>query len=61
MILQYLPDLKKAVHKGGYLLLSGLLTTDQKDIVDACVGQELQLIKQVEKNNWISLLFVNQD
>lgn len=59
VIIQYLPELKNALHENSYLLLSGLLTTDQKDIVEACIKENLVLIKQTEKNNWISLLFVN--
>ena len=57
VILQYLPDLKKSLHKNGHLLLSGLLTTDEKTIVEECDKEHFELIKQNEKKNWISLLF----
>lgn len=60
VILQYLPDLKRALKDESCLLLSGLLTTDEKDIVLACTDKQLQLVKQTEKNNWISLLFINR-
>jgi ribosomal protein L11 methyltransferase len=43
----------------GQLLLSGLLTTDQDIITEACAKHGLSLNKRQEKNNWLSLLFVN--
>ena len=60
VILQYLSSLKKTLMPGGQILFSGLLTTDQKDIVEACVQQGMVLLKQNERNNWISLVFVNR-
>ncbi|HJW17267.1 MAG TPA: 50S ribosomal protein L11 methyltransferase [Flavisolibacter sp.] len=60
VILEYLAGLMtilQPVH--GQLLLSGLLVTDEDIIVEACVKQGLRLIKKLERNNWISLLFVN--
>lgn len=61
VILQYLPELKKAVKPKGYILFSGLLSTDEQDILKACNALSLQLIRQKERNNWISLLFVNEN
>jgi ribosomal protein L11 methyltransferase len=58
VILEYLPQLKNNLHPGSLLLLSGLLTTDEKDIVAACLREGLQLTKKTERNNWISLLFI---
>lgn len=58
VILEYLPALKSILHDGGYILFSGLLTADENDINDACLAQGLTLLKQLERNNWISLLFV---
>ena len=59
VILHYLPALKKAMRRDGLLLLSGLLSADEKEIVEACRKEGLECIKQTEKNTWISLLFVN--
>lgn len=59
VILEYLPALKTILHKGGHILFSGLLTTDEEDVNAACVTQGFTLLKQLERNNWISLLFVN--
>ncbi len=61
VILQYLPQLKKMLAEDGYLLLSGLMTSDGEDIIQACNANELELVKQTEKNNWISLLFTNKN
>jgi ribosomal protein L11 methyltransferase len=60
VILQYLPQLKKRMNVNSCLLLSGLMITDEKDIVEACGENKLDLVKQTEKNNWISLLFINK-
>lgn len=57
VILDYLPQLKKTLSAKGYLLLSGLLSSDENDIVEACTKNKLLLVKQTERNNWISLLF----
>lgn len=57
VILDYLPQLKKALSAKGYLLLSGLLSSDENHIVEACTKNNLVLLKQTERNNWFSLLF----
>lgn len=61
VILEYLPGLNAILNnESGELLLSGLLVSDKDDIVKACMDQGLRLVKQLERNNWISLLFVNE-
>ncbi|HEU4471453.1 MAG TPA: 50S ribosomal protein L11 methyltransferase [Flavisolibacter sp.] len=57
VILQYLPLLKKALNARGYLLLSGLMTSDEQDVVEACSGLGLQFAQRDERSNWISLLY----
>jgi len=59
VILQYLPGLKKRLEPGGSILFSGLLVTDRDDIVNACRGESLKMTKEIIRNNWISMLFVN--
>ncbi len=61
VILQYLPQLKKMLAENGTLLLSGLMTSDEEDIIHACTANALKLVKQTEKNNWISLLVHNRN
>ena len=59
VILAYLPVLKKALGRGGQLLLSGLLTSDREAIVEACSKESPVMQTASERNNWISLLFIN--
>ena len=58
VILDYLPQLNDRLVPGGKILVSGLLTTDQKDIVAAFQAIGMQLLQQTERSNWISLLFI---
>lgn len=58
VILGYLSELSGSLKENAYLLLSGLLNSDEKDIVEACASQNLRLLKHTERNNWISLLLV---
>jgi ribosomal protein L11 methyltransferase len=58
VILSYLPELNAGLKENSYLLLSGLLTSDEKDIMEACSSHNLRLLKHTERNNWISLLLV---
>lgn len=59
VILGYLPQIKKSMKQGSSLLLSGLLTEDGRDIIDSAKKQNIKFSKQSERNNWISLLFIN--
>jgi ribosomal protein L11 methyltransferase len=58
VILDYLSQLDESLNENSYLLLSGLLSSDKNDIVQACSGKNLKLVKPSERNNWISLLFI---
>lgn len=60
VILNYLNQLKASLKTKSYVLLSGLLSLDQKDIIDACNAHDLKLVKTIERNNWISLLLINE-
>ena len=59
VVLDYLPQLKNSLRNKGFLLLSGLLNTDEEEIKNACTGYGLRFMKQSERNNWISVLFIN--
>lgn len=61
IILEYLPALKEALNPTGYIVFSGLLNTDGPTIVEACKAASLHLLKQSERTNWISLVFVNEN
>lgn len=58
VILDYLSQLKNSLKENAYLLLSGLLNSDKKDIVDACERENIRLVTYNESSNWISLLFI---
>jgi ribosomal protein L11 methylase PrmA len=47
----------KACAEQGNVLLSGLLTEDESEIVEACQQNGLRFIQQMTKSNWIALLF----
>jgi ribosomal protein L11 methyltransferase len=57
VILMHLQYLVPAIIPQGLILFSGLLADDEEDIVTACSGEGLQLLRQQSRNNWISLLF----
>lgn len=57
IILRFLPELKAMVKKGGFLLLSGLLSDDEEDIKAAIPEEEFSLEKKSELSGWIALLF----
>ena len=58
VILQYLSQLKTCLKTTSQLLLSGLLISDEEDILNACKTEALKLRKKSERSNWISSLFV---
>jgi len=60
VILSYLRQLYESLKENCYLLLSGLLLSDKKEIVEACTKERLDLIKQLQRDNWISLLLVKR-
>ncbi len=56
IILEHLNAIVDATKKGGYLLLSGLLADDEKDMKKALMHTGLLLQKIEERNNWICIL-----
>ncbi len=60
VILQYLPELQTKVNENGMLLLSGLMSGDEKDILEACSKYHFDLVNKTERNNWISLLLTKK-
>ncbi len=58
VILEYLPVLKEKLNQEGQILFSGLLTTDEKVIDEACKREGLHFIRKKERNNWIALLYL---
>lgn len=58
VILNYLHQLVNSLNKSSYLLLSGLLTSDEQDIAEVFIRENLKFLKRTERSNWISLLFI---
>ena len=58
VILHHLETLRKISRQN--ILLSGLLTTDEEMVMEACKKQGLRLVRRTEKNNWICLLVENE-
>jgi ribosomal protein L11 methyltransferase len=57
VILQHLTSLINAISPNGSILFSGLLIDDERDIISACKGLPLSLLRKVSRGNWISLYF----
>lgn len=57
VILHYLPALRKILKPGGQILFSGLLTSDEETIREACAQAQLQFVDRSERMNWIALFF----
>jgi len=58
VILNYLLQLKDSLKENCYLLLSGLLTSDETEIVEACTKNQLKFFKRTERDNWVCLVFI---
>jgi ribosomal protein L11 methyltransferase len=57
-----LNDMQQYVHclnKNGILLLSGFYTEDIPFIDESCTKKGLTFVKKFERNNWVSLKYVN--
>ncbi len=50
-------ELLKRIKKTGTLILSGLLNTDEPEIVELYTSKGLKIIEKSEMNEWIALLF----
>jgi ribosomal protein L11 methyltransferase len=59
VILDNLDGLVFGLNAKAFLLISGILKEDEKDIVAACINRNLSYIKTVNRNQWISILFAN--
>ncbi|MDL1913060.1 MAG: 50S ribosomal protein L11 methyltransferase [Bergeyella sp.] len=51
------PTYNKVLQKGGLLLLSGLCFFDREDILAISKKENLRLLKETKKEEWISMLF----
>ena len=57
ILLQFMGDMRGMIRPGGKLLLSGILPTDETNIVAAAASQGFVMEKRIEKDNWLALQF----
>ena len=55
------PQIAGCVSPGGQLWLSGILNSQQEEVVSAYRGQGLKLIRAVRRGKWVMLAFVWRD
>ncbi|RAJ02522.1 ribosomal protein L11 methyltransferase [Chitinophaga skermanii] len=58
ILVQFMPEMKRLLKKGGILLLSGILVEDETIILAAAGEQGLQFENKVVKDNWLAMQFV---
>lgn len=58
ILLRNMAGIARCVNSNGWVLLSGLLDTDEPDIVHAAAAHSLEFEKKQAKNGWIALLFI---
>lgn len=56
ILISDIPTYVSVLNAGGYLLLSGLCFFDVDDIMEVCTEQKLTLVKQQQREEWMSLL-----
>ncbi|MBT8273443.1 MAG: 50S ribosomal protein L11 methyltransferase [Bacteroidia bacterium] len=59
ILLQDLEHYMACLNSDGILVLSGFYTTDIPQIMAICDGYMLKLIEKLDRNNWVSLKFLN--
>ncbi len=56
ILISDIPTYVSVLNKGGKLLLSGLCFFDVDDILQVCTEQNLQVEKQMQREEWVSIL-----
>jgi ribosomal protein L11 methyltransferase len=60
VILDYMPQLVKALHQNAHILFSGLLVADENEIHSSATANGLSFAIKMERQGWLSLLFINE-
>jgi ribosomal protein L11 methyltransferase len=55
VLLELLPGMLRLLSPGGILLLSGLLTGDRTEMLDALAASGVRLLEEMGENEWIAL------
>ncbi|WP_217601488.1 50S ribosomal protein L11 methyltransferase [Chitinophaga sp. GbtcB8] len=58
ILLQFMTSMRRLLNPGGQLLLSGIMTQDEKIILESAAKAGLQRLEQVEKDNWLAIRLV---
>jgi ribosomal protein L11 methyltransferase len=58
ILLQFMPEMRRLLRPGGQLLLSGIMTQDEKIILESAAKAGLQRLQQLEKDNWLAIRLV---
>jgi ribosomal protein L11 methyltransferase len=61
ILLEIAPSLKKKIKNAGILILSGLLLTDEKDIIEKYASLNFIVIDKSHADEWCSLVFKLKD
>ncbi|WP_394264959.1 50S ribosomal protein L11 methyltransferase [Bergeyella zoohelcum] len=61
ILISDIPTYAQVLHKGGYLLLSGLCFFDVEDIMKVCQENNLELIGKQQREEWMSLLLMKKE
>lgn len=59
VLMKDIPKYTGHLRKNGILVLSGFYDNDIKMIENACSKHMLKMVKKLERNNWVSLKFIN--
>ena len=60
VILDYMPQLVKALHQNAHILFSGLLVADENEIHSSATANGLSFAIKMERQGWLSLLYINE-
>lgn len=57
VLLHYMADMRRLLSPGGILLLSGIMPSDEQQILASATPQGFELQRKTEKDNWLALQF----
>ena len=57
ILLQYMPRMRSLLKKGGALLLSGILTSDEGIVTESALRADLEKVTILREGDWIAIKF----
>jgi len=57
ILLEHLPSLTKLLNRGGELIISGILVSDELEMTAVCTGLGLLVNERRDKNGWMAIAF----